>query len=98
MFAINALHIEQNIKIGNVTIPYYKNLSRTEDMIFFAKNPLKQLINNIYSTIKVIFCQIDGAEWNSSKLFGTTYRITLIFAIIGFINVSGIYRLFNYKF
>lgn len=57
MFAINVLHIEQNIKIGNITIPYYKNLSRTEDMIFFSQNPFKQLINNICSTIKVIFAR-----------------------------------------
>lgn len=71
MFAINALHIEQDIKIGNITIPYYKNLSRTGDMIFFSQNPFKQLINNINSTIKVIFtrsrwCRMEFFEivWN----------------------------------
>jgi len=87
MFAINGLHIEQDIKIGNITIPYYENLSRTDDMVFFSEKPFKQLIDNICSTFKVIFTQKDGTEWNAPKLFGTTYRITSLFAIIGIIKV-----------
>lgn len=87
MFAINALHIDKNIKIGIITIPYYESLSRTKDMIFFTPKPLEQLFKNISSTIKVVFAQIDGAEWNSSPVFGTTYRITMIFAIIGLIEM-----------
>ncbi len=83
MFAINLLHINQNIQIGNITIPYYENLSRTKDMIFFTPNKLQQLWNNICSTLKVIFWQQDGAEWNSSKIFGTTYQISIILSIIG---------------
>lgn len=85
MFAINVLHIDKNIQLGIITIPYYPGLSRTKDMIFFTPNPFQQLGKNIYSTLCVIFKQVDGAEWNSSKFFGTTYRVTLIFAIIGFI-------------
>lgn len=87
MFTINALHINKNIEIGKITIPYYESLSRTKDMIFFSPNPMKQLGKNISSTIKVIFFQIDGADWNSSKVFGTTYKITVIFAIIGIISI-----------
>lgn len=85
MFTINVLNINKNIEIGKITIPYYEGLSRTKDMIFFSPNQVEQLGKNIISTIKVIFKQTDGAEWNSSKLFGTTYRITIIFAIIGLI-------------
>lgn len=85
MFYINVAKIDQNIKIGNITIPYYEGLSRTSDMIFFNPNKLDQLCKNIISTLKVIFIQTDGAEWNSSKLFGTTYKITILFMIIGLI-------------
>lgn len=87
MFAINVLHIDKNIKIGIITIPYYESLSRTKDMIFFTPNLIEQLFKNLSSTIKVIFAQIDGAEWNSSPVFGTTYRITMVFAIIGIIEM-----------
>ncbi len=85
MFIINVLGIKQSIEIGKITIPYYESLSRTKDMIFFSPNPLSQLVNNIVSTLRVIFVQTDGAEWNASVLFGATYRITIVFIIIGLI-------------
>lgn len=87
MFGINVLVINKNIKIGNITIPYYESLTRTKDMIFFTDNKLSQLGQNIISTLKVIFFQVDGAQWNSSKLFGTTYRITILFSVIGLITM-----------
>lgn len=87
MFAINVCKINQNIEIGVITIPYYEGLSRTQDMLFFAPNKLEQLLKNMDSTLRVIFKQVDGAEWNSSKLFGVTYRITILFMIIGFIKI-----------
>lgn len=83
MFTINVLHTGKSITIGKLTIPYYEGLSRTNDMIFFAPNPLEQLVQNIRATGKVILFQTDGAEWNSSKPFGTTYPITIIFMLIG---------------
>ena len=85
MFIINVLEIKQSIEIGKITIPYYESLSRTKDMVFFSPNPLSQLIKNIVSTLRVIFVQTDGAEWNASVLFGATYRITIVFIIIGLI-------------
>lgn len=83
MFAINVLSIENSMSIGKITIPYYEGLSRTNDMIFFTDNPLEQLGKNIQSTFEVIVNQSDGAEWNSSKLFGTTYHFTIVFMVIG---------------
>lgn len=85
MFVINVLGIKQSIEIGKITIPYYESLSRTKDMVFFSPNPLVQLAKNFASTLRVIFMQTDGAEWNASVLFGTTYRITIVFAIVGVI-------------
>lgn len=87
MFAINVLNIQHSIKLGYITIPYYENLSRTKDMIFFSPNKIEQLFKNINSTIKVIFLQNDGAEWNAPKLFGTIYKITIIFSIIGLFKI-----------
>lgn len=87
MFTINVLHTGNSISLGKMTIPYYEGLSRTNDMIFFTANPLEQLGKNIESTIKVMVLQRDGAEWNSSKLFGTTYLFTIVFMIIGLIGM-----------
>lgn len=87
MFAINFLHIETQIKIFNITIPYYPNLSRTQDMVFFTDNKLSQLCENIIYTFNVIFLQSDRAEWNASEIFGTTYHITIIFSLISIINM-----------
>ena len=91
-FAINVLQIKQSIKIFDITIPYYEYLSRTQDMIFFAPNKIMQLGKNIVSTLGVVIGQYDGAEWNSPKLFGTIYQISIIFIIIA------IYKIIkNYK-
>lgn len=87
MFAINVLNTKESIELGILTIPFYEGLSRTKDMIFFTPNKLQQLGENIFSTLKVIFIQTDGAEWNSSKAFGATYRITILFTLIGLIKV-----------
>lgn len=87
MFAINALKIDIELKIFDVTIKYYPYLTRTKDMIFFVPNKIEQLFKNIISTIQMIFLQSDGAEWNSSKIFGTTYQISIIFVVIAVINI-----------
>ena len=95
MFAINVLHIDKSIQIGMITIPYYESLQRTKDMLFFSPEPMHQLTNNLLSTAWVVFAQTDGAEWNSSKLFGTTYHITMLFAIIGIVTL--VKRSIKYK-
>lgn len=87
MFFINAFHINNSIHIGPITIPYYESLTRTQDMIFFSEKPIKQLSENFMQTLNVIFVQDDTAVWNAPKLFGTTYRITLIFAIVGIVSI-----------
>lgn len=87
MFAINLLHIETQIKIFNITIPYYPNLSRTQDMVFFTDNKLSQLFENIISTIMVIFNQSDRGEWNASPVFGTIYHMSIIFVFVSIIKI-----------
>lgn len=87
MFAINLLHINTEIKFFNITIPYYPNLSRTQDMIFFTDNKLSQLFENIISTIMVIFNQSDRGEWNASPVFGTIYHISIIFVFVSIIRM-----------
>lgn len=83
MFAINVLNIKQSIYIGPITIPYYENLSRTKDMLFFSPNKVEQLFKNIKSVFDMIAFQYDGGDWNASKFFGTIYHVSIAFAIFG---------------
>ena len=85
MFAINILKTNQSIYLGNITIPYYESLSRTDDMLFFSPNILVQLFINIGFTVLMILGEFDGCVWNSSLIFGTAYHITLVLVIIAII-------------
>lgn len=85
MFAINILKTNQSIYLGNITIPYYESLSRTDDMLFFSHNILVQLFINIGFTVLMILGEFDGCTWNSSLVFGTGYHITLVLVIIAII-------------
>ena len=82
MYVINALKIDTDIHLGPITIQYFENSVRTDDMIFFSDNIGKTLLENFKSTCKVFFLQYDGLEWNSTKPFGTVYHISLIFFFI----------------
>ena len=85
MFAINILKTNESIFLGNITIPYYESLSRTDDMLFFSHNILVQLFINIGFTVLMILGEFDGCVWNSSLIFGTAYHITLVLVIVAII-------------
>lgn len=84
---LNAFQIKQSIQIGNITLPYYKYLTRTNDMLFFSNDVFLQLKTNINSTLNIIFCQIDDCKWNASKEFGTIYHLSVIFIFISVIDI-----------
>ena len=84
-FTINGLKIDNTITIFNITIPYYKDLARTNDMLFFSDNIFLQLIQNIMYTLSVVILQNDDVPWNTTKIFGTMYLISSVFFIIGII-------------
>lgn len=85
MYVINALKIDTNLHIGPMTIQYFPYNNRTGDMLFFSENFWSTLLGNIKSTLTTFFIQYDGMEWNSTKIFGTVYHISLIFFFIGII-------------
>ena len=97
MFIINLFKLN-SISIGKVTIPYCPYLSRTNDMLLFAQDKLHQLIKNIGNTLYVIFAQDDGAEWNSTPIFGTVYLISIVFVIISIIKFIKNRKDEQYKF
>lgn len=87
MFFLNGLGINKTITIFNITIPFYENLNRTTDMLLFSENKLEQLLQNILDTFSLIILQDDKILWNTTSLFGTTYHITLVFVVLGIIDI-----------
>ena len=86
-FLLNGFGINKTITIFNITLPYYEGLNRTTDMLLFSENKLPQLLNNILETFKLIILQDDKILWNTTSLFGTTYHVTLIFIVLGIIDI-----------
>ncbi len=84
MYIINYFKID-NINIGKITIQYFKESTRNNDMLLFSENKVTQLIKNINKTISAIIKQNDNLVWNATKYFGTTYHISLIFILISII-------------
>lgn len=84
MSIINLLGLS-TVKIGNITIQKFEYFKRTEDMLLFSKDFLKTLINNIFTTIKLILINEDGLNWNAIHGVGTIYIGSIIFAIIALI-------------
>lgn len=87
MYIINTLKIRNNIHIGPITIQYFRNNIRTNDIIFFSKNILKDLGDNFKSLVSTFFTQYDKLEWNGTQKFGTIYHISIIFFFIGLIDL-----------
>lgn len=71
------------IKIGNITIQYFKDSDRTNDMLIFSENKLEKLKGNLKNLFNVIVKQDDGLNWNSIHNFGVYYYFSVPFLIIG---------------
>ncbi len=86
MYVLNAFKINTNLHLGPITIQYFANSTRTNDMIFFSQNIGQTFINNIQSLVKTFFLQYDDFEWNATKYFGTFYHISILFFFLGIIS------------
>lgn len=86
MYVLNAFKINTNLHLGPITIQYFVDSTRTNDMIFFSQNIGQTFLSNIQSLVKTFFFQYDGFEWNATKYFGTIYHLSLLFFFVGIIN------------
>lgn len=84
-FAINGLHKGNSIIIFNITLPYYEDFNRQSDMLLLSNNKLLRILINFITTIETILFQRDYLNWNTPKLFGTIYHITIVFTILGIV-------------
>ena len=75
------------MKLPFVTIQYFPNSIRSQDLLFFSDNFLKQFWDNICSSFKTVVLQDEGAPWNAIPGFGTMYHFTMPFAFVGIIGL-----------
>lgn len=82
--AINLFHWN-TIVLPFFTLPYFENSVRSADIIFFADQPLKQLLDNGKALINVAFLQKGDLIWNAMDSFGTMYLFSMPFILVGII-------------
>ena len=83
---INAFDME-TIKLPFVTMQYFKDSVRSNDMIIFSEHFSDQLRINIRSLINVTLLQKQDLIWNTIDPYGTLYKCTIPLVFMGIIIV-----------
>lgn len=81
---INKFNLSQ-IELPFMTIPKlavqrYENISS-----IFSENIFKSTFSNLKESLKIIIFQDDSLPWNSLPIAGITYKVSIIFTIIGIV-------------
>ncbi|MCD7863984.1 MAG: glycosyltransferase family 39 protein [Lachnospiraceae bacterium] len=80
--AINFFQFD-TIETPLFTIPYFSESVRASDILFFADNFLEQLRSNLRSLFNMTVAQTMDSLWNNVEKYGTTYRFSISFAVVG---------------
>ena len=72
----------QTVKLPFVTMPFFPDSVRANDMIFYSAEPIKQLAVNAKALWNVGFLQGPDLPWNAIDGFGTIYRCS--WPLLGF--------------
>ena len=79
---INAMGWE-TVELPFVTMPFFPDSIRANDMVFYAEEPLKQLAANARTLWNVGFVQGPDLSWNAIEGFGTVYRCSWPLLLLG---------------
>ncbi len=75
------------IRLPFVTMQYFSDSIRANDILFFSHNIGSQLISNLKSLLNVTIFQRKDLPWNDIAGFGTMYYFTMPFVLIGIIRL-----------
>lgn len=75
------------VRLPFVTMQFFAGNVRSADILFFSENMGQQLVSNLRSMFHVVFLQKDDLVWNSIKGFGTMYKCSMPFVILGAVSV-----------
>lgn len=73
----------ETVKLPFVTMPYFENSIRSNDILFFSENIPAQLESNIRVFLRTAYFQTPDLIWNAIDDFGTVYKCSLPLLIIG---------------
>lgn len=73
------------VRLPFVTMPYFKDTIRGNDILFFSENVLQQLGANLKALFRVAFLQKPDLIWNAMDDFGTMYQVSLPLILFGFV-------------
>ena len=77
----------ETVRLPFVTMQFFEGSVRSSDILFFSENMGQQLAANIRSLFNVVFLQKEDLLWNSLKDFGTMYKCSMPFIILGAVSV-----------
>ena len=77
----------QSMHFFGLTLPYFPDSVRSGDILFFSREPGKQLLSNLRSLLWVVFRQDGDSIWNALDYFGTIYWCTMPFVFVGLVCV-----------
>lgn len=71
------------VEIGPVTLQNFKDSVRAGDILFFSDDIIRQLFENIKTTVSVVFLQGDDLPWNNIPMYGSIYKFSLPVVLLG---------------
>lgn len=77
----------ETVELPFVTMTYFENNVRANDILFFCDKPLEQLAINAKALVRTVFLQEPDLIWNAIDDFGTMYKCSIPFIIMGIIIV-----------
>lgn len=77
----------ETVKLPFVTMQFFAGNVRSADILFFSENMGQQFVSNLKSLLNVVFLQKEDLIWNSIREFGTMYKCSLPFVILGAVSV-----------
>lgn len=79
----------ETVELPFVTMPFFPDSIRSADILFFSEHMGEQLIINLKALFRVVFWQGEDLLWNAVREFGTVYRCTMPFVLLGAVLVLG---------
>ena len=69
------------------TVPAFPNSVRSSDILFFSENFAETLKRNFSHAFNIIFQRSSDSIWNAIPQFGTLYKFSVVFIIIGLVSL-----------
>ncbi|MDE5908160.1 MAG: glycosyltransferase family 39 protein [Lachnospiraceae bacterium] len=77
----------ETVRLPFVTMQFFAGNVRTADILLFSDNIGQQFLSNLRSLFDVVFLQKEDWIWNSVKGFGTMYKCSMPFILLGAVSV-----------